>query len=293
MNLFNLIRLGLVTLGLSSLSQIAAYSSDLLNTGVWLSGAAYCGKDLYPKMQLAGPAEGFVYTSTLYDVHTDLQGYIGYHPTKKLIGVVIRGSSSVINWLDDFEVRLVPYTTWPECGCKVHNGFYKSALGVTNKTIEAVGVLKKRFPEYQILVSGHSYGASCSQLLAMELVKTGYQVLIYNYGQPRVGDGTYAGFVNGKIKELYRTVHAKDMVPHVPFTLGRIPSGKDIPPTEGFNYIHSCREIFEDVNGNLNTCSATTCEDPKCSVQYTLIQTNTADHATYLSHPVSCEASIY
>ncbi len=275
MNLFAKITIGLVGL----VSSIFAYSEDLLNTGVWLSGAAYCGKDAYPTMQLAGPAEGFVYTNTLYDPHTDLQGYIGYHSTKKLIGVVIRGSSSVMNWLDDFEVKQVPYTTWAECGCKVHNGFYKSALGVTNKTIDSVSILKKRFPGYQIFVTGHSYGASCSELIGMELVKAGYPVQMYNYGEPRVGDGLYAGFVNKKIPELFRTTHNKDMVPHV-------------PPTEGFGYVHSCREIFEDGSGKITLCDQSNCEDSKCSAQYALYQTNTVDHTTYLSHPLSCESSV-
>lgn len=271
---------GLAGLVSGSSALAIPYSEDLLNTGVWLSGAAYCGKDAYPTMKLSGPAEGFVYTSTLYDPRTDLQGYIGYHSTKKIIGVVIRGSSSVMNWLDDFEVKQVPYDTWVECGCKVHNGFYKSALGVTNKTIETVGILKKRFPGFQILVTGHSYGASCSELIGMELVKAGYPVQMYNYGEPRVGDGLYAGFVNKKIPQLFRTTHSQDMVPHV-------------PPTEGLNYAHSCREIFEDVTGKINLCDQTNCEDPKCSAQYKLYQTNTVDHLTYLSHPVSCESSTY
>jgi len=243
-------------------------------------------------MQLVGPAEGFVFVDTLHDPRTDLQGYIGYHPTKKFIGVVIRGSSSLINWLDDFQIRLVPYTTWPECECKVHNGFYKSALGVTNKTIGSVELLKKRFPEYQILVTGHSYGASCSQLLGMELVKAGHQVLMYNYGQPRVGDGLYSEFVNSKISELYRTTHNKDMIPHVPPNKGLGKSGSKGLQLSASGYTHSCTEIFEDEDGKINLCDQTNCKDPKCSAQYKLIQTNTADHLIYLSHRVSCESSI-
>ncbi len=38
-----------------------AYNPTQLTNGVWLSGAAYCGTDKYPTMQLAGPATGFVY----------------------------------------------------------------------------------------------------------------------------------------------------------------------------------------------------------------------------------------
>jgi Lipase (class 3) len=262
----------------SFLSNTICYDSAQLNTGVWLSGAAYCGKDKYKSMIVGGPASGFTYKETLYDVKTDLQGYIGILPTTKSIYVVIRGSSSTMNWLDDFEVNLVPYNTFPECNCKVHNGFYRSALGVVNKTIDSVKGFIKLYPGYSVTVTGHSYGAACGQLIAMELVKNGINVKIYNYGQPRVGDTNYAAFVKTKITEYYRTTHNKDTVPHV-------------PPTEGFGYLHSCREIFEDSTGKLNVCSATNCEDPKCADQYTLIHTSTEDHSYYLGHHLSCEDS--
>ncbi len=254
------------------------YNPTQLTNGVWLSGAAYCGKDKYPTMKLAGPATGFVYKSTIYDPKTDLQGFIGLMSSTKSIHVVLRGSSSTMNWLDDFEVQQVPYTTWPECNCKVHNGFYKSALGVTNNTIATVNTLLKSNPGYDVYVNGHSYGASCGHLIAMELVRAGIQAHVYNYGQPRAGDKVFASFANTKLPNYWRTTHNKDMVPHT-------------PPTEGLNYYHSCGEIFEDVSGVLHTCSSTVCEDSKCADQYALYQTNTDDHLYYLSHRVSCEAS--
>ena len=254
------------------------YDSTQLTTGVWLSGAAYCGKDNYKTMKLDGPATGFVYKDTLYDIKTDLQGYTGILSNTKTIYVALRGSSSVINWLDDLEVRLIPYTTFPECNCNVHTGFYKSALGVINKTIDTVKLLKKIYPTYSVVVTGHSYGASVGQLLAMELIKEGITVKLYNYGQPRVGDDKYAAFVNTKISEYWRTTHNKDIVPHV-------------PPITSFGYLHSCREIFEDINGNLNICSAINCEDPKCADQFSLSETNADDHLYYLGHRVSCEES--
>lgn len=263
---------------LSFLSNVLSYDSTQLITGVWLSGAAYCGKEKYNSMILNGPASGFTYKETLYDIKTDLQGYIGILPTTKSIYVVLRGSSSTINWLDDFEVKLVPYNTFPECNCKVHYGFYNSALGVLNKTIDTVKILRTQYIGYSVVVTGHSYAASTGQLIAMELVKKGINVKLYNYGQPRVGDANYAVFVNTKISEYYRTTHNKDIVPHV-------------PPIEGFGYLHSCREIFEDVNGNLKLCSMTNCEDPKCADQFSLSQTNGDDHSYYLGHHLTCEDS--
>lgn len=254
------------------------YNKNILQTGVWLSGAAYCNKENYKTMEIGGPASGFMYKDTLYDIKTDIQGYIGIISTKTIY-IVLRGSSSAINWLDDFEVNQVPYDTYIECNCKVHNGFYKSALSIKNKTISSIRFLQKMYPSYSIVVTGHSYGAAVGQLLAMELEKENIKVKIYNYGQPRVGDAKYANFINTVIKEYWRTTHDKDIVPHV-------------PPIEGLGYLHSCREIFEDSTGKLNICSEDNCEDPNCANQYKLYQTNTNDHEVYLQHNVSCIDSI-
>ena len=260
------------------IQSISSYNLEQLVNGVWLSGAAYCGKDKYPTMKLSGPTTGFVYKSTIYDHKTDLQGFIGTIDLTKSIHVVLRGSSSTMNWLDDFEVRQVTYETFPECNCKVHNGFYKSARNVANSTVSVVKGLIKSHPNYDVYVNGHSYGASCGHLIAMELLKEGIVPHVYDYGQPRAGDKTFASFSNSKLHNYWRTTHNKDTVPHV-------------PPIKGLDYYHSCGEIFEDETGTLHTCSSIDCEDPKCADQYALYQTNTDDHSYYLDHRVSCEAS--
>lgn len=255
-----------------------AIDINQLNISVWLSGATYCNKENYMSMILDGPAKGFIYKYTLYDIKTDLQGYIGILPSSKSIYIVFRGSSSKLNWLDDFEIKKVPYNTFSECNCTVHYGFYRSALGVKNQTIFNINLLKKLYPLYNIIVSGHSYGAAISQLIAMELYKEDFISSIYNYGQPRVGDQAYAMFVNKQIHNNWRMTHNKDIVPHV-------------PPIIWFNYSHSCREIFQDSYDNLNICSDTNCEDPTCTNQYNLIQTNGDEHLYYLGHYLSCNSS--
>lgn len=257
-------------------ARIACYDISQLQIGAWLSGAAYC--DQYDNMQLAGPATGFLYDTTLHDSKTDLKGYTGVLPTKKTIYIVLRGSSSATNWLNDFEARLVAYDTFPDCKCKVHRGFYKSTLGILNQTVDSLDRLQRLYPHFATIITAHSYGASCGQLLAMELLKMGYQIQVYNYGQPRVGDAEYAAFVNKRLT-LYRATHHKDIVPHV-------------PPTAGLGYIHSCIEIYEDETGNLKTCYG--CEDPECSAQFDLIHTNITDHSYYIGHPIHCkESTIY
>lgn len=246
---------------------------------VMLSGSAYCDKTNYTTMIMKSPASNFELSTILYDKRTDLQGYIGIMKEHKTIYVVLRGSSSKLNWLNDFEVRLTPYNTYPECNCSVHTGFYNSALSIKYNTIIAIRKLQYIYSNYKIILTGHSYGASCSVLLALELVKKGFDVEIYNYGQPRIGDVTYALFANIMITKYWRFTHYKDIVPH-------------LPPNTIIGYTHSCIEIYEDEKNKLNMCNNIDCEDINCSNQYLIKETNTKDHMIYLQHYLNCSNSI-
>lgn len=257
----------------------STYDLNIATQSVYLSGASYCGKEKYSSM-IVDTLPDFMYSDTLYDIKTDLQGFIGYSKSNKFIYVSFRGSSSVLNWMDDFEVKLVPYKSFDDCvNCKIHNGFYRSALSVTNKTINTIQILLKRFPLYQVLLTGHSYGAAVSQIIAMELYKNGLKnIVIYNFGQPRIGNPLYANFVNTILPYYWRFTHFKDVVPH-------------LPPQTGLDYLHSCREVFETEQHELYLCSEVDCEDPVCSDQFHLYETNSNDHLYYLNHRVSCEES--
>jgi hypothetical protein len=258
---------------------VFAYNTEISNTAVWLSGAAYCGKDNYKTMKLSGPATNFIVDTILYDPKTDLQGYTGILKSTKTIYVVFRGSSSKLNWMADFEVTKREYDTYPECDCKVHHGFYDATENLKDHVIKSVREIKDKTGYSKVIVTGHSLGAAIAQLIGMELSAIDIKNDIYNFGQPRVGDDKYASFVNIISDELVRFTHDKDMVPHV-------------PPRE-MGYLHSCREVFEDKKGFLKECSSAECEDPKCADQYRLSQTNTADHSIYLGHYLDCGNSTH
>lgn len=255
------------------------YNLQQANISVYLSSAAYCNKENYKNISLIGPATGFIMEAILYDTKTDIEGYIGYLPSSKSIYTVIRGTSSILNIIDDIEFRKIPYITYPECNCNVHHGFYNSALSIRNKTIEVIRILKKYYPKYSVIMTGHSLGGAVAQLLGMEIEKEGIKVEIYNFGQPRIGDENYRDFVNSIINDrLWRFTHYQDMVPH-------------IPPTKGMMFLHSCREVYEDEIGNLKLCSNIDCEDPNCANQHSLYETNWDDHHIYLGHPMDCSES--
>lgn len=284
-NIFKIF-LALITTATTLAYTPSAYSLDIANTAVWLSGASYCNKENYKTMVLSGPATGFIVESILYDPKSDLQGFVGVLPSTKSIYITFRGSSSVRNWLDDFKVLKTPYVTYPECNCAVHKGFYGATTSLKSQVIDIVKILNKKYRYDNIIVTSHSLGAAVGQLIAMELKATTSinstllsSLSIYNFGQPRIGDAKYAAFVNTIIGEnkLWRFTHNTDIVPHV-------------PPLK-MGYEHSCREVFEENDGLLRMCSASSGEDPTCADQYSLVHTTFSDHEIYLGHFLDCKNS--
>jgi len=50
-------------------------------------------------------------------------------------------------------------TEYPLCsGCEVHKGFYTAEQNVIKEVLTQVQNLKAKFPEYKVVVTGHSLG---------------------------------------------------------------------------------------------------------------------------------------
>jgi hypothetical protein len=253
----------------------APFDIKQANISVWLSAAAFCNVGGYKEHVFQGPTTGFEVTAPIYDARTDAQGYVGVLPSDKSIYVVFRGSGSTRNWIANLDAWKVDYTSFPECNCKVHKGFYEAEQAVIGAIIKEVTRLKQLHPKYAVKVTGHSLGAALSQLASMDLYKAGFDVSVYNYGQPRTGDKAYATFATERVP-TWRVTHNRDEVPHLPFT-------------KGMEYYHVCQEQFEDEFGNLRTCD-TSCEDPTCADQFKANEVNGDDHLIYLGLVMSCEA---
>lgn len=257
--------------------MVTTFDLDQAMISLWLCGATYCGVGNYKSHVFQGPTTGFIVTAPIEDVRTDTEGYVGYLPSDKSIYVAFRGSSSIRDWLSNLDARKVPYTSYPECDCYVHKGFYEAEQKVVGGIVEEVRRLKQRFPSYQVKVTGHSLGAAMAQLTSMDLYKAGYNVSVIDFGQPRTGDAKYATFATNVLEiPTWRVTHNRDNVPH-------------LPTEKGMEYYHVCREEFEDANGQLKTCD-TSCEDPTCAMQYKLSELDGADHLVYLGMNVTCEA---
>ncbi|WKY12677.1 hypothetical protein Q1695_003906 [Nippostrongylus brasiliensis] len=73
---------------------------------------------------------------------------------------------------------------------------------------------------YRVTITGHSLGGALAALAAARIVKQGFrrgdQITMYTFGEPRVGDHTFATNFDSMIKNSYRVVFRRDLVPHLP-----------------------------------------------------------------------------
>jgi len=249
-------------------STVTAFDWATGNSSVWISAAAYCETNTYLTRTYKGASKGFV-AKYVMDDKRDVQGFIGYLPSQSAIYVSYRGSTSIKDWVNNLEVTMTDY---PRCsGCKVHHGFYKSEQGIISYVISSVKALKSAYPNYKVVVTGHSLGAALATLTSMDLKANGLDNTLFMFGSPRVGNDQFAAWASSYVGNRNRVTHYKDMVPHVPMH-------------ERFTHISG--EYYEDQDHSIKQCSGY--EDPTCSYQWHI--TNIDDHMHYLNLYMGCDA---
>uniref|UniRef100_A0A0D3BYZ6 Fungal lipase-type domain-containing protein n=1 Tax=Brassica oleracea var. oleracea TaxID=109376 RepID=A0A0D3BYZ6_BRAOL len=80
--------------------------------------------------------------------------------------------------------------------------------------------------KWHVYVTGHSLGGALATLLAIELASSqlakrgAITVTMYNFGSPRVGNKKFADVYNQKVKDSWRVVNHRDIIPTVPRLMG-------------------------------------------------------------------------
>jgi len=250
-----------------SVMSLTSASLDWQMTNLTLNHAqnTYCSPTTYQSRAYKGILAGFVPTYTINDTSKDTHGYIGYHEGQKAIYVSFRGSESAQNWLDDLDVALTTYPA-PGCtNCEVHKGFYEAETSCFPDVLNQVKTLKTTYPDFQVVVTGHSLGAALATLVSIDLINSNISpVRMFNYGSPRVGDTNFANYAGAVIKDRNRITHHKDMVPHSPMHE---------------RFTHHSGEWYEPSDDVvLSACVDN--EDPNCSYQWHV--TSISDHLYYL-----------
>ncbi|KAG9137502.1 hypothetical protein Leryth_016797 [Lithospermum erythrorhizon] len=184
----------------------------------------------------------FVKICFLDNPSTDTQVALWRDLKRKRLVVAFRGTEQT-KWKDLLtDLMLVPAGLNPERigtdskqEVQVHSGFLSAYDSVRTRLIllikQAVGYMDRDddmdpLCKWHVYVTGHSLGGALATLLALELTsgqlaKSGaISVTMYNFGSPRVGNRKFAEVYNKKIKDSWRVVNHRDIIPTVPRLMG-------------------------------------------------------------------------
>ncbi|KAL5542467.1 hypothetical protein UlMin_010177 [Ulmus minor] len=171
---------------------------------------------------------------------TDTQVAIWRDSARRRLVIAFRGTEQV-RWKDlRTDLMLAPAGLNPERiggdfrqEIQVHSGFLSAYDSVRIRIItlikQAIGYIDDHaepLDKWHVYVTGHSLGGALATLLALELsssqlAKRGaISVTMYNFGSPRVGNKRFAEVYNEKVKDSWRVVNHRDIIPTVPRLMG-------------------------------------------------------------------------
>ncbi|KAL5851667.1 hypothetical protein ACOSQ3_006785 [Xanthoceras sorbifolium] len=171
---------------------------------------------------------------------TDTQVAIWRDTAQRRLVVAFRGTEQA-KWKDLLtDLMLVPAGLNPERiggdfkqEVQVHSGFLRAYDSVRIRIISliklSIGYIDdgaEPLQKWIVYVTGHSLGGALATLLALELsssqlAKRGaISVTMYNFGSPRVGNRRFAEVYNEKVRDSWRVVNHRDIIPTVPRLMG-------------------------------------------------------------------------
>jgi hypothetical protein len=115
----------------------------------------------------------------------------------------------------------------PKCeNCTVHTGFYSSWLHTRKVVLPHVSEALKKFPDYKLVLVGHSLGGAIATLAGLDFKARGWDPHVTTFGEPRLGNKAFNTYIderfnitaNHDYNKLHRVTHVGDPVPLLPLS---------------------------------------------------------------------------
>lgn len=168
---------------------------------------------------------------------------------REVVIVALRASTTRQDWLSDFTIyptswepsskscyeNMVESGTIKPCkDCKIHRGFYKFSETLAELFLDEIEQIFSKYPEYRLVITGHSLGAALASIAGIELKLRGYDPVVITYAKPLMFNTQMKEWVddlfqteevdknfreNGRLdfrKGYFRVVHDEDYIPMVP-----------------------------------------------------------------------------
>jgi predicted lipase len=215
-------------------SQVSAAPSSWSMSSFSSSGAvqyakysfsSYCPSDQIAKWncRLCASSNQFEVKYTTGNSENPVFGYIGVDRQRKEIVSVFRGTvgGSLDNWFSNLDATQAPASFNSLESCNVHEGYFNDYLSVRDGIIESIEGVAKSFPDYSIVLTGHSRGAALATLMAADLLFSDdsyrNRTNLITFGSPRVGDPCFASALTNALLEQgnsWRVTRGADPVAH-------------------------------------------------------------------------------
>ncbi|KAJ9078948.1 hypothetical protein DSO57_1001696 [Entomophthora muscae] len=246
---------------------------SLVQIAQW-ANAAYCSEKLLFSWNCGTPCEVEDHLEVKYYQSNVLSGsalYLGIHEKTSSVVVSYRGTRNVMSFFNDLLAMKLDYRY--KSG-KVHSGFYRSYSRTSVGLIKFIRTLlaDKKYDNYAIIVTGHSYGGALASFLALELKlddSIKHPVFLRTFEAPRVGDVEFTNFFTKTFFEntdlhlpvLRVTNHNDPVVRLPPTSFGFQHYPHEIWIVDDQVRLEQCQDLFP-VPKDDHLCT----EDPSCSV---------------------------
>ncbi|RUS13440.1 A serine protease triad forms the catalytic Centre of A triacylglycerol lipase [Endogone sp. FLAS-F59071] len=253
----------------SSRTYVPATEIPVFESFATLSAISYCDLNGWTCGSYCDEFPNMIVVTTFSTDITRTTGYVARDDLNKAIYVSYRGTFYLQNNLFDVLFELVPYL--PVTGAMVHQGFYSSFNEVIDLVYGNVSQQLANYPDYKVVVLGHSLGAAVALLSTLDLHQrlqslNVSNLFLYTFGEPRVGNPTFAQYATELGFPTVRLINQNDIYP--------------VLPPRALGYEHEGTEYWiEDAQGNTVICPQL--EDPTCSDSVRLVQRNLTVHFHY------------
>ncbi|KAJ5088997.1 Lipase class 3 [Penicillium argentinense] len=187
----------------------ASYCSNNINS---TGDSVTCADGNCPSVQSAGATSLYEFEeSTQWG---DVAGFLAVDDTNQLLVLSFRGSRSASTWIANLDYGLTDVSDLCD-ECEAHGGFWKAWNVVADDLISQINTARESYDGYTLVLTGHSFGGAVAALGGTALRNAGYDLDLYTYGQPRVGNEALATYMTDQ-GSLWRATHNDDVVPKLP-----------------------------------------------------------------------------
>ncbi|MYL54371.1 lipase family protein [Pontibacillus yanchengensis] len=140
--------------------------------------------------------------------------------------IAFRGTQTEPDWVADAQVFQIPYPYVDNAGL-VHNGFLSIYESCRDDIFQAYQHIP---PHKKLYITGHSLGGALATLHALDAKGNApfAQVIMYNYGSPRVGNDNFTQSYTTLTPLSIRFANMHDLVTQLPPTVIYCPFTKQL-----------------------------------------------------------------